>query len=800
MGLSALSTNGTQWVNAEGEQVLLKGTNLGNWLISEFWMMNQTANTVTIDQCTLEATLDERFGFDERERLLDIYRDNWISDRDWDVMEAYGLNVIRLPFIWNLIEDENNPRTLRDDAWQYIDYAIEEAEERGMYIILDLHGAVGAQGFEHHSGCANQNLYWSTPEFQERTLWLWEQIATRYQNNGTVAAYGLLNEPWGTTPENLADEMIELYQNLRNTDSEKIIILPGHSAGIDAYGSPSDFNGHNVAFEMHFYPGIFGWGETNYETHRDWLTCGETGTSGMCEWEARLATLASPFLIGEFQPWANLGYEFGGDNARATYDRFAQAGWAATNWAYKVLTANGGHGAGTWGMVTNQESALGLVGGSTTWTCAGWDSALSDGCAASAGSFTPDVDGSQTYYFVVKAGACCEGTLDVSVDSLSLRDEDGNELIVNGDFGSSEGWNTWTAAGAVNINFNMIDTNKLPSDATGAVLNISGQTNTIMPDINGGVYQAVILEEGKTYTISGVHKDNGSTNSWNEIYLVADEPMEGVDVVAEPAVPVVDFVTAPMADIETLFTLFGTIQYDIHQPLMEAMTSTTPSTLYSLPATPQGLSVTETETGIQLTWTANTEDDLIGYRVYRSVNSESAFRVIAMNIATNSFTDTDVESGQRYFYQVAALDNKDISYASEVVSIGENIVQLPALIQAENWTSMSGFEVESTSDTGGGSNTGFADAGDWLEYDVLVPNTGTYTIEYRLASETGSSGFTVSVDSDVVDTVAVPATGGWQSWSTVTKVVTLPAGRQTIRLDSVGGSWNMNWFRVNAPE
>ena len=262
-GLDPLHTQGTLWVNSDNTPITLKGTNLGNWLLQEFWMMNQSANSEATDQCSLESKFDERFGFDERKRLMVLFRDNWIAERDWDIMQNFGLNVVRLPFIWNLIEDENQPLTLRPDAWRYIDYAIDKAQEHGMYVILDLHGAVGAQGWQDHSGCAGQNLYWSTPEYQQRTIWLWQEIAKRYKDNGTVAAYGLLNEPWGTEADNLADVMLSLYDAVRETDAEKIIVLPGHNSGIDEYGSPQSFSGTNVAFEMHFYPGIFGWGEPN---------------------------------------------------------------------------------------------------------------------------------------------------------------------------------------------------------------------------------------------------------------------------------------------------------------------------------------------------------------------------------------------------------------------------------------------------------------------------------------------------------------------------------------------------------
>ena len=174
--LPMLHTEGTKWLTADGQQPALRGVNLGNYLIQEFWMMGQETKAVN-DQCTLEAVLDERFGYAERERLYTLFRDNWIKERDWDMLPKMNLNLVRLPFIYSVVEDEKNPRHLRADAWKYLDNAIDQAEKRGIYVILDLHGAVGSQGWEHHSGCAGQNKYWNTPEYQERTIWLWQQIA-----------------------------------------------------------------------------------------------------------------------------------------------------------------------------------------------------------------------------------------------------------------------------------------------------------------------------------------------------------------------------------------------------------------------------------------------------------------------------------------------------------------------------------------------------------------------------------------------------------------------------------------------
>jgi endoglucanase len=327
---SMLRTQGTQWVQADGSPIQLKGVNLGNWLLPEFWMMGYADNAAINDQCTLQAVLDRRFGLQERERLIQLFRDNWITGRDWDLIPQFGLNMVRLPFIWSLIEDEQNPRHLRPDAWHYLDVAIAQAKARGLYVILDLHGAVGSQGKEHHSGCAGQNLYWTTPEYQERTDWLWRQIAARYKDNPVVAAYGLLNEPWGSTDVQLAEVSQKLYASIREIDPHHIILLADHPKGIGAYGKPGA------------------------EVHRNWLQCVPAG-SGLCAWKDRMAALDAPLFLGEFQPWADLDAELGGQITRASFDAYAQQGWAACVWSFKVVSFKGGQLTSNWGLVMNAE-------------------------------------------------------------------------------------------------------------------------------------------------------------------------------------------------------------------------------------------------------------------------------------------------------------------------------------------------------------------------------------------------------------------------------------------------------------
>ncbi|WP_344924118.1 carbohydrate-binding protein [Aquimarina addita] len=117
-------------------------------------------------------------------------------------------------------------------------------------------------------------------------------------------------------------------------------------------------------------------------------------------------------------------------------------------------------------------------------------------------------------------------------------------------------------------------------------------------------------------------------------------------------------------------------------------------------------------------------------------------------------------------------------------------------IEAEDYAAMSGIQTETTTDTGGGLNVGYIDNGDWMDYTVDIPVSGTYTVDFRVASVPGSAAVQFIVDTAVLGTANIAPTGGWQEWTTVSTSVDLLAGTQTIRLFSPGQNFNINWFEI----
>jgi endoglucanase len=119
-------------------------------------------------------------------------------------------------------------------------------------------------------------------------------------------------------------------------------------------------------------------------------------------------------------------------------------------------------------------------------------------------------------------------------------------------------------------------------------------------------------------------------------------------------------------------------------------------------------------------------------------------------------------------------------------------------IQAESYCQMSGIQTENTTDTGGGQNVGWVDTNDWMSYRINVQTAGAYTVQYRVASASGGGNIRLERlgGGATYGTLAVAATGGWQTWRTISHTVQLPAGQQDIAIAAAAGGFNLNWFSI----
>ena len=108
-------------------------------------------------------------------------------------------------------------------------------------------------------------------------------------------------------------------------------------------------------------------------------------------------------------------------------------------------------------------------------------------------------------------------------------------------------------------------------------------------------------------------------------------------------------------------------------------------------------------------------------------------------------------------------------------------------------------DIELTSDTGGGYNVGWIDAGEWLEYAIGVQSSGTYQLSARVASPHAGGTLRMTIDGASVGVLEVPNTGSWQSWRTVPlPAVFIDAGQHQLRVATDTGGFNLNKIVIEA--
>ncbi|HWV14320.1 MAG TPA: carbohydrate-binding protein [Cellvibrio sp.] len=206
------------------------------------------------------------------------------------------------------------------------------------------------------------------------------------------------------------------------------------------------------------------------------------------------------------------------------------------------------------------------------------------------------------------------------------------------------------------------------------------------------------------------------------------------------------------------------------------------------------------------------------YKIVYRVAAESAGSIFTLSEGTSVYDTVTVPGtgGWQNWVDVertVTLTKGTHSFNIKAVKGGFNLnwfridnagANLPQTIDAENYATMSGVKVEATTDIGGGMNVGSIDTQDSMSYTsniINIPTTGTYQISYRVASESLGGQFNL-IEADtatVYDTVTVPVTKGWQTWTTITRTVSLPAGQHKFALVATKGGFNVNWFKIENP-
>ncbi|HOA13101.1 MAG TPA: cellulase family glycosylhydrolase [Myxococcota bacterium] len=268
--------------------------------------------------------LEERFGIEARDSLLDTYQGAWIQERDIEWLAGQGFNLVRVPIGYRTLTKGSHlaqPTELvwNEDAFARIHALLDWCEKWGVYAVLDIQECPGGQN--DYSGPA---LLYSTQMYQDMTVDLWEEMSARFHDRNVVAAYSLLAEPMGAPSRKARDDMYDkLVKAIRALGDDHLLVIHDGFKGMDGMADPAEYGWTNVVFSTH----IFEWSARNFDTFK--------GTVDLYDFFFRTAqeTRNVPYFIGSFsgifdEPWAYEAVEY-------IVEWMGKYGWSWSLWAYK---------------------------------------------------------------------------------------------------------------------------------------------------------------------------------------------------------------------------------------------------------------------------------------------------------------------------------------------------------------------------------------------------------------------------------------------------------------------------------
>lgn len=175
---------------------------------------------------------------------------NFIKEEDFATIASWGLDHVRLPFDYNILENADG--SVNEQGYAHIERAIGYAKKNGLKIVLDLHKTAGFS-FDYYS--ENEHGFFESEEYQERFYKLWEEMAKRFGKYSDDAAFELLNEVTDDKFIGVWNKVIETcIGRIRKYAPDTIIIVGSywnnHASAVAALESPYD---DKVVYNFHSY-------------------------------------------------------------------------------------------------------------------------------------------------------------------------------------------------------------------------------------------------------------------------------------------------------------------------------------------------------------------------------------------------------------------------------------------------------------------------------------------------------------------------------------------------------------------
>lgn len=799
-----LHVDGKKIVDKNGTEVILRGMGLGGWMLQEGYMLE--TSSFANPQHQIRAKIKDLIGESDTQEFYDAWLANHCTRRDVDSLASWGFNSIRLPMHYNLftlpIEQEpvTGQHTWLEKGFAMTDSLLKWCGANQMYLILDLHAAPGGQG--HDAAISDYDAtkpsLWESDANKQKTIALWKKLAERYANEEWIGAYDLINEPnWNFVAgqnANGCNEMgngplrklyMDITAAIRSVDQHHIIIIEGNcwgnnysgifpkwdtnmAASFHKYWNYNDEGSVQFAITMRDQQNLPVWLGESGENSNTWFTNAiklvEANKIGWAWWPMKkVGSVVNPLTVVKnaeyntlLQYWTNGGTKPSPAFAKNALMQLAE-NLKIENTIYRkdVIDAMFRQVTSTATIPYAANTVPGVVHASD-FDLGRYGKAYSDTDTANYRVATGTYVAWNSGWSYRNDGVDIEASSDASPYS--------NHFNVG-----------WTQTGEWMQYTLEVDS----SAAYDITLHYAATTSTskIILHVNGAnISPAITLNA------------TGGTQTWSNktisdvVLYKGQQKLKLIFETGGANLAYLNFSLKKKVN-EVPFTAISSETSNTDQALYLAVNKNVDeSTLTS----PDGFLVKINGTAVTINSMLSHPDN--ASRIVLTIDQEI---FDSDNITISYLADVVVSTDGTLLQDFTDLPVKNNMPFHFVI---------PTKIEAENFVVNQGLQLETTTDTGGGQNVGYTNAGDYLEYRIHVPEDGDYPLEARIACNSAAGIIQLeqrTTTGEVLNSVVmnVPVTGGWQIWQTITAKMKLTAGRGILRLKILQPEFNINWFR-----
>ena len=767
---------------------ILKGINLGGWMLQEPYMFEFTG--AADSQHEFKEKLVEFIGQENTDAFYNLWLENFITQADIDALASYGFNSVRLPMHYNLftlpIEQEpvSGQNTWLDTGFNLVDNLLDWCEQNNMYLILDLHAAPGGQGFGSDINDYNSTLpsLWESDENKNKTIALWGRLADRYKDEPWIGGYDLLNEThWDLGENELRDFYVDVTQEIRQHDQNHVIFIEGNGYANDFSGLTPPWD-DNMAYSFHKY-----W---SYNDSLEWVTwmrnqysvplwMGEAGENSNQWFTEAIKVFEENYIGWAFWPLKKI------ESISAMYA-------ISSNPNYESLV-NYFRGEANAPSVSNAVDGL---------------MQLASDVHISNNTFQKDVvdamirqpNSNETIPFndnTIIPGIIHASDYDLGTNGYAYNDSDYATYHINTDV--FQAWNQ----GWQYRNDGVDIENSDDADSNGYQVGFTNDDEWLL-------YTVDILESGFYNIVSRyASTSSGYLNLTLDGYPLSDN--------------ITLYNTGSYSNFVNKFTPNVYLSEGIHKLKIRMVTGG-----YNLTNLTFDLSDETPDFSIEYAEAQEDESTILLLMNHPlDLNQELNSSYFEVNVNSESIEISDIEFDEENPQVIlisleesfSFLDDITVSFFQEnqiqstlnnylsVFSdfpVYNNITErilIPGIVQVEDFSYQEGFTVSETSDINGGYKLGYTDAGDFAEYLVLITESGEYNINYRIASAYDSGSLTLELidgsNIQYLPQTSFPVTGDWESWETVSTSANLTEGSYKLKMRIIQSGFDINWIEFD---